>query len=88
MDIGNVSMLALPAATPDSARSGDVGRQFESLLWQMLLENGVFPADAGNDGGMWSVMGGVVTQVLADELARENDLGFGRALVAQAGQGG
>jgi hypothetical protein len=87
MDVGSISMLAMPLAAPDGVAKTDAGRQFESLLWQMLLEHGAFPAEA-EDGGMWSVMGGVVTQVLADELARENDLGFGRALLAQNGQGG
>jgi hypothetical protein len=83
MDVGGMSMLALPPPAATGTAPADVGRQFESLLWRMLLESGAFPVASQDDGGVWSVMGGVVTQVLADELARENDLGFGRAMLAQ-----
>lgn len=87
MNIDAVSQFAMQAPLPaqSSLTGADAGRQFDAMVWRMLLESGAFPGVAGAEDGEWSVLGGVLTQVLADDLAAHYELGFGRLLLTQAG---
>lgn len=76
--------VATPLPAPGSLTAADTSRQFDAMVWRMLLGSGAFPGVVGAEDGEWSVLGGVLTQVLADDLAAQYELGFGRLLLTQA----
>lgn len=86
MDVGAISLGSMPAVWTTARPVGTVetSRQFDAMIWQVLLQSGAFPMGLEDQGGEWGVMGGVLTQVLADELSRQYELGFGQAVLAQA----
>lgn len=83
MDIGAITATLTPTSvTPSSSTKPDeVARDFEALLWQMLIkESRMFESGlsdtAENQGG---AIGSLLDQVLASQLAKGMDFGIGRA---------
>lgn len=90
MNIEAISQFAMqpPVTGTGISSPADAGRQFDAMVWRMLLESGAFPGVTGAEEGEWSVLGGVLAQVLADDLAGQYELGFGRLLLSQADKQG
>lgn len=69
-----------------NAQPATIGKEFEALLFEMLLKASGFTEafTAGGDGGEeTAVFGDLATQVLASELAHDMDLGTGRAITTE-----
>jgi Rod binding domain-containing protein len=80
---------ALSTAGTDARAVGsmpaDVAREFEALLWETLVRESRLFRNVEADGlaSQDPMMGSMLDQVLASQLARSIDLGIGRAALGR-----
>jgi hypothetical protein len=89
MDMGAISAVVPGMDTGSPALSkhpGEIAREFDALLWQMVIgEVHLFGTDSGDEttGGL-GPMSAIADQILAAQLAKGLELGLGRAVLASA----
>ena len=88
MDIAAITaeMSMGAGAAAGTGRRETVGKEFDTLLFEMLLKSSGFAEafTAGGEGGQeTAIFGDLAIQVLASEMARDMDTGASRTLTTK-----
>jgi len=89
MDIAAIPVTLAPVVNKSLSdmKPTEVARQFDALLWQMLIsETHLFQSGeaAGSVDGEGQAIGFLLDQILAVQFSQSLDLGIGRAALGRA----